>query len=359
MFKFQRYYLREFLKLFSLLSIGLALIFSILELVEKMDEFLPHKPSLENLLLYAFLNFPKYLLYLLPAALLICTLFIFSQASRNRELTAIKATGGRLKTILYPFITSGILISIFAFIIGEVVVPEFSKKSNKLRYTLKKEQQKIAFQEGTLWLRGEDGSLVRIELYIPEKNFAQGVSIFILEEDNLIKRIEAQEARWRAVQGSEQSWLLRNVTIYDIASGDVHKVAEMEYPHIESPDLFAEGIKKPEEMGIIELYRYNERLERLGFRNTKLAVDFNSKISYPFINLFMVLLGISLSMRGRFGGGLFAAGLGLLISTIYWFTYTMTLSIGYAGIVPPIIAAWFMPIVFGVVSVFLFKKIPE
>jgi len=189
MIKLQRYYLKEFLKLLSLLSIGLALIFSILELVEKMDEFLPHKPSLENLLLFSFLNFPKYLLYLLPAALLICALFIFSQASRTSELIAIKATGGRLKAILYPFITLGIGASIFAFVIGEIVVPDFSKRAHELRSILKKEQHNIAFQEGSFWLRAEDGSIVRIELYIPEKKFAQGVSIFILEENNLMKRI--------------------------------------------------------------------------------------------------------------------------------------------------------------------------
>jgi len=153
--------------------------------------------------------------------------------------------------------------------------------------------------------------------------------------------------------------LLNNVTVYDIPSGDIQKIAEMEYPNLGSPDLFTEGIKKADEMGIIELYRYNKRLERLGFRNTKLSVDFNSKISYPLINLFMVLLGISLAMRGKFGGGLFTAGLGLLISIIYWFTYTMTLSMGYAGVVPPLIAAWLMPFIFGVVSIFLFKKIPE
>lgn len=359
MLKLQRHYLREFLRLFSLLSIGLALIFSILELIEKMDEFLPHKPSLDNLLLFVFLNFPKYLLYLLPAALLICSLFIFSQASRNKELTAIKATGGRIKAILYPFIILGLFMSIFAFIVGEVIVPDFSKRSNELRYALRREHQKIAFQEGTLWLRGEDRSLVRIELYIPEKDLAQGVSIFILEKDALIRRIEAQEAQWRKDRNPESAWLLRNVTIYDIPSGNVRKVSEMGYQHLGSPRLFAEGIKRPEEMGIIELYRYNERLKRSGFRNTKLAVDFNSKISYPFINLFMVIIGISLSMRGRLGGGLFAAGLGLLISTIYWFTYTMTLSMGYAGILPPIVAAWFMPVVFGLASIFLYKRIPE
>lgn len=359
MLKIQRRYLKEFTKLLFLLSLGLSLIFSILELLEKLDEFLPNKPSLDSLLLFTFFNFPKYLLYLLPAALLICSLFIFSQASRNRELTAIKAIGGKLKTILYPFITLGIFVSFFAFIIGEIIVPNFSKRSNKLRYTLKKDQHKIAFHKGTIWLRGEDKSLIRIKLYIPEKNFAQGVSIFVLNEDTLIKRIEAREARWKGVQNTEGSWLLRNVTIYDIQNDKVHKISDMEYPHLGSPDLFAEGIKKPEEMGIFELYDYIERLKKSGFRNTKLSVDFNSKISYPFINLFMVLLGIALSLRSNFGGGLFAAGLGLLISSLYWVIYTMTLSMGYAGIVPPIIAAWFMPVVFGGISLYLFKKIPE
>jgi lipopolysaccharide export LptBFGC system permease protein LptF len=35
------------------------------------------------------------------------------------------------------------------------------------------------------------------------------------------------------------------------------------------------------------------------------------------------------------------------------------LSMGYAGIVPPFIAAWLMPIIFGTVAVHLFRKIPE
>jgi len=359
MLKLQRYYLREFVKLFSLLSVGLAFIFSILQLVDKMDEFLLHKSPIDNLVLYMFFNFPKFLLYLLPAALLICSLFIFSQASRSRELTAIKATGGKLKVVLYPFIAFGLGASIFAFVVGEIIVPDFSKRANELRYSIRKEHRKIAFQEGSLWIRGEDGSIVKIELYIPEKNLAQGVSIFVLKEDTLIKRIEAQEARWRNIQNPEPSWLLRNVTTYDVSNGNVYKIAETEYPYLGSPDLFAEGIKTSEEMGIIELSRYNERLKRSGFKNTKLDVDFNSKISYPLINLFMLLLGISLAMRSTFGGGLFAAGLGLLISTIYWFAYTMTLSLGYAGVIPPFIASWFIPFVFGFISFLLFIKIPE
>ena len=81
-------------------------------------------------------------------------------------------------------------------------------------------------------------------------------------------------------------------------------------------------------MGIGELSRYTKRLKKAGFKNTKLIVDLNSKVSFPLINLFMVLFGIALSMRSKVGGGLFVAGLGLLISALYWVTYTFLLSLG-------------------------------
>jgi lipopolysaccharide export system permease protein len=362
----QRHYLKEFLKLLFLIGTGLALLFSILDLIEKIDDFMPNRPSLENLLLYAFFNFPKYLLYLVPAAVLICSLFIFSQASRNREFVVIKSAGGRLKSLFYPFIISGILVSIFAFIVGEIVVPDFSRRSTELKNTLTKKDKKIIFKEGSLWLRAADGSPVRIELYIPEKRLAKGVSIFVFEKDLLRERIAAEEAKWEEVpgdplrrKGSKGIWKLKNVIVYDIESGKIDRISEKVFLYLESPDFFSKEIKTPAEMGIGELYRYTEKLKKSGFRNTKLIVDLHSKISYPLINLFMILLGISLSMNSKIGGGLFAAGLGLLISTVYWFTYTLMLSMGYAGVVSPIIAAWIVPIIFGIAAIYLFRKIPE
>lgn len=361
MLTLQKYYLKEFFKLLSLIGTGLALVFSVLDLIDKVDEFMPYRPSLKSLLLYTSYNFPKYLLYLLPAAMLICSLFVFSQASRNKEFVAIKATGGRLKTLFYPFIMSGIVVSVIAFIMGEIVVPDFSRRSIELRNILRKEDRKITFKEGTLWLRATDGSPVRIELYIPERKIAKGVSIFISENEYLKERIEAERARWikSESQSSKGIWRLKKVTIYDIRSKKVHNLSELDFPYLESPDFFSEGIKKPEEMGIGELYRYTKRLKKAGFRNEKLIVDLNKKVSFPLVNLFMVLLGISLSLRSKVGGGLFAAGLGLLISSIYWVTYTLMLSMGYAGVLPPVIAPWLTPIIFGMITLYLYIKIEE
>ena len=133
----------------------------------------------------------------------------------------------------------------------------------------------------------------------------------------------------------------------------------MDYPYLESPDLFSQGIKKVAEMDIIELSRYTKRLKAAGFRDTKLLVDLNSKISYPLANFVMLTLGAALSVMGRIGGGIFAAGLGILISFVYWLLYTLMLSMGYTSVVPPAVATWIVPVLFGIIAIFLFRKIPE
>lgn len=355
----QRLYIKEFFKMLGILAFGLSLIFSLLDLVDKINDFMPGGPSVGKLALYVFLNMPKYLYYLLPMALLMCCLFIFSQASRNMELVTIRATGGRLKDLFYPFVALGLLFSAFGFIIGEVIVPDFSERSNELRNSLMKKEDKLSFREGTLWLRGKDGAFVKIDLYVPEKKMARGVSVFITGDNCLKKRIEAEEAFWDGTLGSGGLWKFNNVNIYDFEKGSVVHASEMDYKYLDSPDLFGKGLKKVEEMDIAELYRYTNRLKAAGFSDTKLLVDLNSKVSYPLSNLFMTVLGISLSVLGRIGGGLFAAGFGILISFIYWLLYTLMLSMGYTRLIPPAVSTWVVPMIFGIVAVYLFRKIPQ
>jgi len=363
----QRHYLKEFLKVLALVAAGLALIFSLLDLVDKIDDFLPYNPSLKNLVLYASFNFPRYLLYLLPMAILLCSLFTISQADRRFEITAVKAAGGRVKILLLPFLFAGLFLSLGSFVLGEFIVPDFSKKANELKNEITKKGKKFTFKEGTMWLRAQDGSIVKIGLYLPEKNISKNVSIFKVHKGALKERIEADEAEWSASsassgvgsKNSEGKWKLKNITLYNAQDGSINKYKELEYPFMEPPALFAEDIQKPEDLGIRELFRYIKKLEDAGFKNLKLLVDFHSKVSYPFVNFVMLLLGISLPMRGKTGKGLVTTAVGIFISLLYWFGHAMSLSIGYAGILPPVIATWLVPLIFGIIAVRLFKGIHE
>ena len=151
-----RYYIREFLKILSLLTLGLALIFSLLDLVDKVDDFVPGKLSIPRVMEYIFLNFPRYFYFLLPMSLLICSLFVFNHASRNKEIIAIKAIGGRTKKLFYPFIAAGVIFSALSFFVGEIVVPDFSDRMLEFKKSYMKKIGKVTFKEGAIWLRSPE-----------------------------------------------------------------------------------------------------------------------------------------------------------------------------------------------------------
>jgi lipopolysaccharide export system permease protein len=196
-------------------------------------------------------------------------------------------------------------------------------------------------------------------LVSPEKNLAKGVSIFLPGEQALKKRIEADEAQWSEDRTGQGTWKLSKVMLYDFEGGKFYAMPDMDYPYLESPSLFLRGMRKTEEMGITELSRYIRRLNAAGIKDSKLLVDFQVKVSYPLMNLIMMILGLALSVASRAGGGLFAAGAGISLSFAYWLLYTFTLSMGYARVIPPALAPWIVPVLFGIIAVGLFRRIPE
>jgi len=352
----QRQYMREFFKLFAILALGLASTFSLFALIQRLDDFIPYNPSVINLAKYALLRIPQYTLSLMPVACLLCALFTVSNAAKAREIIAVMAAGGRVKKLLMPFISAGVLLSLLAFALGEFVVPAASREVQHVKNELTgRPNMPTLFNQGVLWFRADDGSIVRVDHYLPAQKMYGNVSIFKLGENDLMEIINADEAVY---EPATNSWRLDGVKILHTETGDVTTEDTLSYPGIGSPELLQETARKPSDMGVIDLYKYVSKLKGAGFRNLRLTVDLQSKISYPLINLIMVLIGISFPVRRNIRG-IVATAVGLLISLGYWFGFTMSLSMGYAGILPPLVAAWLMPLIAGAIGVYLFVKIPE
>lgn len=350
-------YVREYLKLVGIICLGLAAVFGLLDLVDKIDNFAPGKLSLPSIAYYIALVMPKYLMYVLPMSLLVGCLFVFGMASRTRELIAVKSSGGRVKKLFRPFLLLGVFFTIISFFLGEVIVPELSDRLLAFKRDSMRKAEQVAIVEHSIWVRGTDGSFVRIGFYFPEESTARDVSIFVPGETVLKRRIEAREAFWDG--GESGVWRLRDVSLYDVENRAYRTIREMVYPYLESPVVFAAGVKKPEDMGIVELLRYRQRLDEAGIKNSKILVDLHMKMSHPFMNFFMILFGLALSGLSKSGGGLFAAGAGIAMSLLYWLVYTFMLSMGYARVIHPVLAPWIVPVLFGSVAAVLFTKIPE
>lgn len=347
-------YLKDFFLLLTVIVTGLSGIFSLIELIGRIDNFSDANPTGAELIRYGLYHFPRFMLYLLPMAVLVCVLFTFSQAFRRQEITTIKAAGGSLKRLFLPFIAAGVGLSIFAFLLGEFVSPAFTARAMELKNRLSGKDRYAVFREGAVWLKTKDGSPVKIDLYNPQDRTARGITVFVYGKNFLEKQITAASATWDG-----EAWLFSDVSVMEFETGRMKRSKTLRFEGLESPEVFATELKTPDAMGIIELSSYNRRLKEAGFSNTRLAVDLQTKFTFPLINIIMILLGIGLAVRGKTGGGFVSAALGLLISLAYWLSYTFTLSLGYAGVAPTIFAAWTVPVVFSAFSVYFYTKMPE
>ncbi len=351
-----RYFLKEFFKFFIICIAGITAILLIAEFFDKVDEFYAKKPPVFLVLQYLLLQVPRSLLLASPVASLLSILFTIGMASKWKETVAIRASGGSIKRLFSSFLILGIMISIVVLIFGETLAPLATRRASWLRITkILKKESKITFREGVLWLKGLDGSLIRIRDFVEDKDRILKVSIFSFSPSfDLTKRIEADEAEW-----NNGGWDLKNAIVFDFVRNTTTRHQSLVFAELEEPEIFREEMKKPAEMNFIELHAYYKRLEKAGFRNNRYVVELYGKLAHPLVNFVMIIFGIALALNSRWGGGIRAAGLGLIVIVSYWMIFSVSLSLGNTGTLPPELAPWFSPAVFCIAGCYMFVKIKE
>lgn len=84
-----------------------------------------------------------------------------------------------------------------------------------------------------------------------------------------------------------------------------------------------------------------KRVVEEGYDATTYTVDMHGKLAFPFICVIMALTGAATGMRAFVKTNLPAGiGIGVVICFFYWFVFGFSLSLGYAKILPPVVAAW-------------------
>ncbi|MDA8086037.1 MAG: LptF/LptG family permease [Nitrospiraceae bacterium] len=343
----RRFYLKEFLVAFAVVVLGLSAMLASFDLINQMDRL--RSAGLYGFLKYIMLVMPQYIVYTMPMAVLFASLFTVGHAVRNRETVAVMSAGGRMRALFLPLAAAGAVLALASFGLSQFVAPAATRQAKAMT----RGDGKALFKEGTVWVRAEDGSLVRFSLYSKEAESASRVDIFQFSDGMLAKRINAGGAKYR-----DGRWVLSNVTVYDLLHPSFSRSAQMTLSGFIDPKFLDKQVLTSDEMGITELYRYTRRLRQAGIRSIKLDVDVQSRFAYPVVNFFMVLFATAVSLR-RGMTGLAAASLGVAVSLFYWLIYTFSLSLGYSGLLPPFAAAWAVPLVFAAFSMWLFIRVRD
>ncbi|MFQ6607956.1 MAG: LptF/LptG family permease [Fidelibacterota bacterium] len=349
-------------------TLGFALIafigiFLVVDLVENIDRFIDSSVPRDIVFRYYLHSLPWFINIGLPMAVLIATIFTVGILSKRNELAAMKSSGISLYRIAAPLLLCATLISAGSFYWEDTLVTtgNQTRRFIEKEYLGKTRNKHYRERRNNIFLQKSDQFVIGIERYQSSRQRAYGVTMQFLDKGKLVKRIDANRMYW---QDENNSWKIFDYSIrsFDTYGGETQVSYSKEDTTLtigfEPAEISREAIS-PEEMSFNELQHFVNELAESGVDNRRWEVNLHGKISFAFSNLIIVLFAIPMVASRPQGGLAFGAGMSIFVIFGYYAFIRFGQTLGYNGIMDPVLSAWLGNIVFaigGVLLLFFVRK---
>ncbi len=348
-----QYVSREMIKSMLIVLVVVVSIYVLIDFFEKIDKFMDAGLPFSKAAIFFGFNIPFIIAQILPVCVLLSVLIVFGLMGRQNEILALKSSGVSVYALVRPVFTIGVAGTILLFFFTEWVVPITSAKANRIWLQEVKQKSAVISKEKNIWIR-EDREILYIRYYNSAHEAMYGVTLYNFDEDfGLAQRIDAKRG---VFQGKR--WMLYNVMEQErrpeTGTYDVNFLPARYIEFNLLPNDLKRVVKTSEEMNFKELLAYVRKVESEGYDATLYRVDLHAKIAFPFICIILSVVGSGVALRKRMKEGMPASiAYGLGLAFLYWIFYSFCISLGYAGMLPPMAAAWVANIIFFCLGIIL------
>lgn len=340
-----RYVLGSWLRLFVMAALGLPLIAIFFNLTDMLSKLLDRGLTMREIVISYVYAIPEYAFLVMPAAVLLATVFTVGGMGRHSELTAAKAGGQSFHRLMRPLFIAAGLAAVLAFGVGELAPWSTSRqleiqKSKQARPTRARFNFVYSGDAGWVYtVRSLDVASRQLKQVMFER---QGTGLdypgLVLTADSAtyddslkVWRLRTGASRVIAGPGQQATFRFRSMRLRALRQSPA--------------DLLAES-KGPDEMRFAELGRYIDALKRSGNDANKLIVEQALKLALPATCLIIALFGAPLAVTTPRAGPAGGVAVSLAIALIFLLLTQLTKAIGAGGAINPLVAAWFPNVIF-------------
>ena len=115
-----RYVLGSWVRIFVLTALGLPIVSILINLTDTLNRLLDRGLTMREIAVSYVYSIPENMFLVMPAAVLLATVFTVGAMGRYSELTAAKAGGQSFHRLMLPVFAAAALASVLAFIVGEL-----------------------------------------------------------------------------------------------------------------------------------------------------------------------------------------------------------------------------------------------
>lgn len=353
-----KYIAGEFLKIFVLTLAAFASLYLVIDIFEQLGRLMSHHVQFEEGLTFFLCKMPFIFYQVTPVAVLVATLVSLGIFVRHNELTAATAGGISVIRLSLPLFVIAIFISAFNFMMSESIMPLANQKVIAIEQAMNGIGKKTEFAQDSIWFR-DNMNIYSINYVEPQKGVLKGLTIYKLDNDfNIIERLDAREVRW--INGTWVAAESRLLSFQEDKMLSTSRITGNALPLTEKPDDLKNIEKLADEMNFRELMRYVKKLKRQGYTAARYVVDLHSKLSFPLVSIIMVMMGMPFALKsGRHGGIAVGVGISIIIGFSYWVVFAINTSLGYNGIIPPLLAAWLTNFIFAGLGVLMLSYVRQ
>ena len=176
-----------------------------------------------------------------------------------------------------------------------------------------------------------------------------------MDEGKVSRRIDARTMTWKE---KEEKWLLKTYAIREFHPDGFEIAVHFSRRdtlitiNFHPEDLTKRAIS-PQEKNYVDLKSFIAELNESGVDTTRWKVNLYGKISFAFTNVIVVLFAFPLVAFKPKTGLAFGAGMSVFVIFGYYAFIRFGQTLGYKGILEPVLSAWIGNIIFSIGGIIL------
>jgi LPS export ABC transporter permease LptG len=343
-----------------LLFIGVSAwaLYLVVEFKGQIDDLLKNRLPMSLLLEYLEFRSPVLLVEsVVPVALLVATVLVFSQLSHSGELVALQASGVSRRRAAVPLVILAVTAGALSLLASETVLPAANQRADELRAEIRgKRSPRTFYRPERRWVFGEDGRLYSYRRELRGGRILEGFTFVRIDRESfrLAERWQAERAIW---DGS--AWkLVRGWVRYFPPDGSerFETFEERREALGEDPSFLVQEQQTPAQMNFFELSRYQRDLATAGYDVRELKVALHQRLMTPWVGLVMVVLALPFALRAGRQSPLAALGISLALGMVYYAFMNAGVKLGEIGAAHAAVAVWTPTLLFSGAGLWLLGR---
>ena len=342
-------------------TIVAILLFTIVWIAPEMHlntikKILAHEYTVKTGVMVLIYELPKILGKAFPVGLLLGSLFTFDKLSKDSELTIFRAVGMSFWRILAPLLVLSLIVTYLCFVTYDKWIPYSCQKLQEIKggssltqYIYTKKDQNNHPEQAVIVSRFYQGEMTNVIVL----NFSKQV----FDDLHGLTNILTAETGYKGVDAEgKPSWVLKNVTDYDINEDGIFKsITKKDRVDIlngedanDAYTIMLNSTKRDRDINNQDLKHYVNLLKKANLdEDYRLMYNkYLQRFFHPFVCVLLAimgcLLGFSKPREQRLIG--FTIAIGCIF--VYYITLPFFDLLAEKGVLPPLITAAFPPLAF-------------